>query len=181
MTAKCPRSPDFGEPVPMAECIDNGKCVCGPAEQRPSKEKGDPTGYLDALAGIADGSRDPRDYDPRNLAKFSIEKIKALQRQVDELSIHAEKWVQRALGGTERRTVDLTDEQRRMLTARGVDEIPSHDESQCWEPCGELGKSAEHARLAHEPAVSRGIGGTNCIYGNPDCNCCSPQPPRDGQ
>lgn len=59
------------------------------------------------------------------------------------------------------RTVEITDEQRQMLTARGVDEIPSHDESQCWEPCGELGKSAEHARLAPEPGVS-GVKCTHC-------------------
>lgn len=56
------------------------------------------------------------------------------------------------------RTVEITGEQRQMLTARGVDEIPSHDESQCWEPCGDLGKSAEHARLAPEPPAAPELG-----------------------
>jgi hypothetical protein len=34
----------------------------------------------------------------------------------------------------------------------GADQEP-HDESQCWEPCGELGKSEAHARVASEPAA----------------------------
>lgn len=29
---ECPRSPDYGEPVPMAECIDAEKCICGAAK-----------------------------------------------------------------------------------------------------------------------------------------------------
>lgn len=31
----------------------------------------------------------------------------------------------------------------------------AHDESQCWEPCGALGKSGEHARVAAETEPTR--------------------------
>lgn len=38
---------------------------------------------------------------------------------------------------------------------------------------------AVNAYSAHEPPAVRGIGGTNCIYGNPDCNCTSQPPSPD--
>lgn len=31
-SAECPRSPSYGDPVPMAECIDNERCTCGAAQ-----------------------------------------------------------------------------------------------------------------------------------------------------
>ena len=33
----------------------------------------------------------------------------------------------------------------------GMGEFSCADRSQCWEPCGEMGKSEQHARVAHEP------------------------------
>lgn len=41
-----------------------------------------------------------------------------------------------------------------VLAARQLLGPGTHDESQCWEPCGELGKSEEHARVVDEPTAS---------------------------
>jgi hypothetical protein len=98
----------------------------------------------------------------------------------------------------------LYEEQCEAGYARGSASEP-HDESQCWEPCGELGKSAEHARVAPEPETAptawmRGHRSyspgepddydVECVYGDdpPDDSgkwiplySRPAQPPRDGQ
>lgn len=46
-----------------------------------------------------------------------------------------------------------------------VEKWAPHDESQCWEPCGQLGKSMEHARVAPEsdaPPRRRACSHENC-------------------
>lgn len=100
-----------------------------------------------------------------------------LERALMHLSLYVaangDGWVQltarRYLAGAEAPSREALE------SSMAVTKEPPHDESQCWEPCGDLGKSEEHARVSVEtPEFLRSVGvcpecKTIAGYHQPEC------------